>query len=674
MGLLAAAFFQCPDSWSQPKTPPEEQSVLQQEAVVILKLVQVYVLDKDGNPVTDLNVEDFVLRDNGREQAITAFERHSPPEGAQNRGLAPTPSAAPASLNRKFFFVFDLSQSNPRGLRASKQTALTFLKTQAQPTDEFGLLTYSYAGGLIFREYLTTNQARLEQRIEGIKDPPGAGLDADSKYTRVESEDLGAGYEGLAPVPDSDRDRFMIKTADFAAALEGLARALRGVTGFKNIILFSSGISEKLIHDEFDHGIRQNLGDMMKELSTSGCPIFTVDTDIIKDDKMSGAPSLLLGTRDPNALLLSERGSGLLRQIAQQSGGRYYSNPEKSEAVAKSIDTITANYYVLGYTIGDRWDGAFHKIQVEVKRKGCSVAAPEGFFNPKPYADWSDFEKKLQVLDLAVSDSPHLSVPVPLPVAAFPIFDSESGTVLLMSEIRMDALPGIGPGQTDLLSLILNPKGGIIENAGNLIQLAPSAGRDLYLYDVSRLPAGTYLYRLILRNPRTGAAARGEARFTVPEPLPGRLRLSMPFLFTVSDGVSFARIKKAADTGNNAKGKDAAFLKEELPFISATTAPIIGVLRGPAPKIYGIVHFDSQEQSEPDINFETVLFHKGTGRSIPVEALISDIISTDAADILLLEFPLPDLEPGTYELRLIVEDKSSGAKAETSREFRLIKN
>jgi VWFA-related protein len=673
VAMLFAASFLASNLRPQSRAQAEKPSVLQHQAGVVLKLVQVYVLDKKGEPVTDLELKDFVLRDNGREQTISAFERHGPPVGAQNQGLAAAP-AAPASLNRRFFFVFDLSQSNPRGLRASKQMALTFLKTQAQPTDEFALLTFSYTGGLTFREYLTTNQTRIGQQIESLREMPGAGMDANYKDDALGGEDLGPGYEHLLPRVNPTQDRLMQKAADFAAALEGLARALRGVSGFKNIILFSSGISESLIHDEFDHRIRQNLGDMTKELSSSACPIFTVDTDIVKDKKMSEPPSLALEVNNPNDLLLSERGSGLLRQIANQSGGRYFSNPEKSEAVAKSIDAITANYYVLGYTIDDRWDGAFHKIQVQVKREGCSVATPEGYFNPKPYAEWSDFEKKLQILDLATSDSPHLTVPLPLPVAAFPMFDTESGTVLLMSEIRTDALPGIGPGQTELLSLILNPNGGIIENAGNVIQLTSAAGQDLYLYDLSQLPAGTYLYRIILRNPGTGAAARGDVRFRVRESLPGGPRLSVPFLFTVRDGVSFARIKKAADTKNEAKGTDAAFLKKMLPFISGNTAPVIDVLNGPAPKIYGIVHFAGPGPSEPEINFETVLLQKATGRRIPVEALIGDIVVTDAADILLLEFPLPDLETGSYELRLTVEDKSSGVKAESSREFRLIKN
>jgi hypothetical protein len=42
-------------------------------------------------------------------------------------------------------------------------------------------------------------------------------------------------------------------------------------------------------------------------------------------------------------------------------------------------------------------------------------------------------------------------------------------------------------------------------------------------------------------------------------------------------------------------------------------------------------------------------------------------------DVLLMEFPLPEIEPGTYVFRLAAEDKSNHLTAETSKEFKLIK-
>ena len=90
------------------------QASLQHEVSVVRKLVQVYVSDKRGNPITDLQKDDFILYDNKDEKQITEFERHalSLPGTA-----APAPAAEPAVtaieppeplLSRRFFMLFDL--------------------------------------------------------------------------------------------------------------------------------------------------------------------------------------------------------------------------------------------------------------------------------------------------------------------------------------------------------------------------------------------------------------------------------------------------------------------------------------------------------------------------------------------------------------------------------------
>ena len=54
----------------------KDQEELKHEVVVVLKLVQVYITDKKGNPVTDLEKSDFTLTDNGKPQTVTDFERY----------------------------------------------------------------------------------------------------------------------------------------------------------------------------------------------------------------------------------------------------------------------------------------------------------------------------------------------------------------------------------------------------------------------------------------------------------------------------------------------------------------------------------------------------------------------------------------------------------------------
>ena len=84
------------------------------EVTVTLKLIQVYVTDKDGNPVSDLKRSDFILYDNGDLKEITDFEHHSvtirmdePEDTAPREGRTGSQSAQPI-LGRKFLIFLDL--------------------------------------------------------------------------------------------------------------------------------------------------------------------------------------------------------------------------------------------------------------------------------------------------------------------------------------------------------------------------------------------------------------------------------------------------------------------------------------------------------------------------------------------------------------------------------------
>ena len=52
----------------------KNQKTLQHEVAVTLKLIQVYVTDKEGNPITDLKKEDFILWDNEKQQKILQYK------------------------------------------------------------------------------------------------------------------------------------------------------------------------------------------------------------------------------------------------------------------------------------------------------------------------------------------------------------------------------------------------------------------------------------------------------------------------------------------------------------------------------------------------------------------------------------------------------------------------
>ncbi len=487
----------------------------------------------------------------------------------------------------------------------------------------------------------------------GFREIPGVGLDEGYEEDTAESVDLGAGYENLLPTINQTKDRLMQKTADFAAALKDLSRALRGVDGFKNIVLFSAGIPAELLEDAEDSQVREGFEDAIAELGSSGCPLFTVDTNIVKDEA-------------PN-----KRGDNSLRRMARLSGGTYFPNAERAEAVARSIDEITGHYYVLGYVIDGTWDGRFHRIQVEVKRPGCVVATPEGFYNPKPYPEWSEFEKKTHLFDLAVSETPHLASPALLPASAYSFVGPSDGYVLFVTEIREDALPGFAGPRAELTTLFLDEKNTVIRSTVGEFPLAFSAGPMIYAYSLSQLPAGSYRYRLILVDPSTGSAARGEVGFAVEDVPSRKIRLSTPFLFTIRDDATYARIESPAGAGSGGRIPKESGIKEWLPFITNRANPVIQGLERPTATLFGMIQCAGSGKTEPALEFKAALVGEETARTIPLGVIVRASERDGSREIVLLEFALPELPSAAYRFLLTAEDKANLTTAEVSLPLRV---
>jgi hypothetical protein len=73
--------------------PQQEQAQLRHEVTVTLKLVQVYVTDKKGNPVHDLTKHHFLVFDEGQKQTITEFEKSAGGHGDSNTGCSRSDAA-----------------------------------------------------------------------------------------------------------------------------------------------------------------------------------------------------------------------------------------------------------------------------------------------------------------------------------------------------------------------------------------------------------------------------------------------------------------------------------------------------------------------------------------------------------------------------------------------------
>src|SRR4030042_6346260 len=140
---------------------------LQYEVQVTLKLVQVYVTDKKGNPILDLTKDDFLIYDEGKQQKITEFEKHVLVQKEEAQPQVPD-TPAQQLLPRKFFLFFDFAFNNGIGLEKARKAAIHFIDNELQPADEVSLLSYSAVKSLKLHEYLTTDHKKVRAVVKRI--------------------------------------------------------------------------------------------------------------------------------------------------------------------------------------------------------------------------------------------------------------------------------------------------------------------------------------------------------------------------------------------------------------------------------------------------------------------------------------------------------------------------
>ena len=145
---------------------------LQYEVLVALKLVQIFVTDKDGNPVTDLCKSDFEIKDNRKSVKITDFEKHILSLPKEN-SMGVTRSRKPGNtyiqsprLARKFLLFFDFAFNEMKGILRAKKAALHFIDSQVHPDDEIGIMSYDVFKGLTLHEYFTKEHNKIREAIE----------------------------------------------------------------------------------------------------------------------------------------------------------------------------------------------------------------------------------------------------------------------------------------------------------------------------------------------------------------------------------------------------------------------------------------------------------------------------------------------------------------------------
>lgn len=645
---------------SQTKNSKIKQESLQHEVIVTLKLIQVYVTDKKGSLVTDLNKSDFVLYDNRKLKKITDFEKHIlslPGKKAEETKPAITPEV-PSRMNRKFFLIFDLAFNTEAGFMNSKKAALHLIDTQLHPTDEVGILSYSAAKGLTQHEYLTTDHKKVRQVIEdlGTKKTTGRAQDAEGKYWQELARTVGTSGErgkgALAGVEFSrwmlqarsfDRKVYQYQASNFYLVFKDVAKTLRYIPGYKHLILFSGGVA----NFAFSGSQYENLS---KELRASNSPVYAVNS--------VGTSSYLKST--------GMRGDHSLSRLAKRSGGKYFNNIANYEKIMEDIQNATSSYYVLGYYIDEKWNGKYHEVKVKVKRKGCKVYQQGGYFNPKPFTKYTEKEKMLHLIDLALSKKPHFQDPLHFPLIVLPYSVKEKSHLVVLTKIPTERIKEILGEEVEIITLFFDGQDNIVELKRDEVSASKLARDNVYFYSSSILSPGEYDCRVVIRNLDTGKGATASSSVIIPESPDSGIILYPPLLLIPEKNAFYL---KGSATVKKEKQRKKISLLDIYPFPFTQYSPLVEELNQGTSKLLTVVRCSTFKIEQPEILLSGHFVHLSSGEKILFSLSVLNQSREENTEIFLAEIPVGELKLGKYSLHLVAEEVNTKSESHVSLTF-----
>ncbi|HET7697359.1 MAG TPA: VWA domain-containing protein [Vicinamibacterales bacterium] len=312
--------------------------------------VDVTVLDRKGQPITDLTKDDFELREDGVEQSIDTLKL------IEATGAAPDDdtslpirskyhAAAEAARDdiRVFVIFWDEYHIGQMAPAIRARAALSdFVQYAFGPTDLVALMDQlTPADAISFtrdRRALAEQVNRLRGR-QGVYLPPRSAVEEAQMYRA--------------------RDIEMLRSQVTATALESTIAYLGSIKEGRKAILFVS----------------QTIG----RVGTAPTDTFSwLDAAI----RLANANNTTIYAFDPRGLEMNTRTSDVLHSLAEQTGGKQYSNNSPAAALREVVRNARA-FYLLGYASSKNpADGKFHKISVRVRRPGVEVKSRTGYYAP----------------------------------------------------------------------------------------------------------------------------------------------------------------------------------------------------------------------------------------------------------------------------------------------------
>jgi VWFA-related protein len=339
-----------PAAQPQQKPPdPAEQPIFR--AKVNLVRVDITVMDRDGEPLKDLQASDFQIKEDGVLQTVETVQfvqlSGSPPADLKESIAIRSQDHATAEAAKEDVRLFVLFLDDYHVDKAP-QVMIPLRRTLKAFIDKLGpydLVAVMDPLTPLTHLQFTRDRNRLLEIVQKFEGRRGELFPVRSAAEEAQQ---------------SQRNVWELRGGVTLDALNAVATHLGGLReGRKSILFVSQGPPVSL---------RSVNWPRMEEVVQS-----------------ANRGNVTIHTLDPRPLGSTEFGGNfVLRRFSDETGGRAIFNTNDHAEYLDAVFKDASAYYLVGYTPSrEMADGKFHKIDVEVKRPRVRVVARRGYWAPR---------------------------------------------------------------------------------------------------------------------------------------------------------------------------------------------------------------------------------------------------------------------------------------------------
>ncbi|REJ86290.1 MAG: VWA domain-containing protein [Acidobacteria bacterium] len=317
-------------------------------------LLDVLVTDRQGNVVTGLGPEDFVVTERGQQREVTSASFYGGPE------LAATGQGGEVRTDRYFILFFhDQKQAAPfltaAQLDAGRWTK-RWIEEEMLPNDQVAVMGYDTR----LKVYLDFTRDR-DEIVEAVTNASLGRKEPDRWTSRSEPEFDGDSPSILVNMPTGKT--LARQTRKLQEALELIGQAAEGIVGRKNLLLFSVGYGDVDTQFGLWTPDPRYYPDMMESLNTGNVAVYAIDT---------------MGSERGRPAFATINDS--LSSIANDTGGHYYSTFVNPISPLRQIAEENRGYYLLSYRSEyDAGTQGYREVEVETRNPEYEVRARKGY-------------------------------------------------------------------------------------------------------------------------------------------------------------------------------------------------------------------------------------------------------------------------------------------------------